>query len=222
MKNELIIMNISVLVHRTIVEELIKGESYMKRIEEYYANTEVNIPHKNIKKFLEIGLNPGNAIELGCGAGRDTINLIRNKWNVLAIDREDVKDRIIKRLKQEELKYFNFKKLNFEDVILEKNNLVVANFSIPFCIKSKFNELWDKINSSILPNGYFVGNFFGIRDEWRNTKENMVFLDRQQVMALFEEFDNISFEETEKDMETGLGRVKHWHIFDVIAKKKEE
>ena len=28
-------MNISVLVHRTIVEELIKGESYMKRIEEY-------------------------------------------------------------------------------------------------------------------------------------------------------------------------------------------
>ena len=50
----------------------------------------------------------------------------------------------------------------------------------------------------------------------------MVFLDRQQVMALFEEFDIISFEETEKDMETGLGRVKHWHIFDVIAKKKEE
>ena len=47
--------------------------------------------------------------------------------------------RIIKRLKQEELKYFNFKKLNFEDVILEKNNLVVANFSIPFCIKNKFN-----------------------------------------------------------------------------------
>lgn len=44
-------MNISVLVHRTIVEELIKGESYMKRIEEYYANTEVNIPHKNIKNF---------------------------------------------------------------------------------------------------------------------------------------------------------------------------
>ena len=194
----------------------------MKKNEEYYDNTEVDIPHKNIKKFLEMGLNPGNAIELGCGAGRDTINLIRNKWNVLAIDREDVKDRIMKRLKQEELKYFDFKKQNFEDIILEKNNLVVANFSIPFCSKSNFNELWNKINSSILPNGYFVGNFFGIRDEWRNAKENMVFLDRQQVMDLFKKFDIINFEETEKDMRTGLGRMKHWHIFDVIAKKKEE
>lgn len=48
----------------------------------------------------------------------------------------------------------------------------------------------------------------------------MIFLDKQQVLDLFEEFEIISFKEIEKDGTTGLGQQKHWHIFDVIAKKK--
>ena len=60
----------------------------MNEIYKYYKNTKNALPHENIKKFLEIDILPGNAIELGCGAGRDTICLIKNGWNVLAIDRE--------------------------------------------------------------------------------------------------------------------------------------
>ena len=38
-------------------------------------------------------------------------------------------------------------------------------------------------------------------------------------MKLFEDFEIIRFKEIEKDDLTGLGKMKHWHIFDVIAKK---
>lgn len=48
----------------------------------------------------------------------------------------------------------------------------------------------------------------------------MVFLDKKQVLELFNEFEIINFKEIEKDGITGLGQQKHWHIFDVIAKKK--
>ena len=192
----------------------------MRNIEKYYDNTEIELPHKNVKEFIEMGKNVGKAVELGCGAGRDTIFLIKNEWNVLAIDREDVEDRIRKRLTKDEEKQFRFQRQNFEDIVLEENNLIVANFSITFCNKNKFNELWRKINSSILPNGYFVGNFFGIKDEWKDIKEDMVFLDKQQVLDLFKDFDIITFKETEKEAMTGLGKMKHWHIYDVIAKKK--
>ena len=67
--------------------------------------------------------------------------------------------------------------------------------------------------------GYFVGNLFGVNDEWKETKQDMVFLDKQQVLDLFKEFEIIEFKEIEKDAMTGLGKMKHWHIFDVIARK---
>ena len=47
----------------------------------------------------------------------------------------------------------------------------------------------------------------------------MVFLDEKQVLDLFKEFEIINFKEIEKDGKTVLGQQKHWHIFDVIARK---
>ena len=191
-----------------------------KSIEKYYDNTTDAMPNYTVKKFIKLNVEPGNAVELGCGAGRDTVCLIKNGWNVLAIDRENVESRIAAKLSEEELKQFKFLKQKFEYIELEKNNLVVANFSLPFCNKNNFKELWNKINNSILKDGYFVGNFFGINDEWKSTKEEMTFLTKEQVIELFKDFEIIEFKEVEKDGTTGLGKMKHWHIFNVIAKKK--
>ncbi|MEE0127658.1 MAG: hypothetical protein UE116_05100 [Clostridia bacterium] len=49
----------------------------------------------------------------------------------------------------------------------------------------------------------------------------MVFLSKEQVLKLFENsFRIIEFNEVEKDGKTGVGKMKHWHIYNVIAKKK--
>lgn len=191
-----------------------------KNIEKYYDNTENEMPNYTVKKFIELNVEPGNAVELGCGAGRDTVYLIRNGWNVLAIDREDVETRIVSKLLVEELEQFEFFKQRFEDIELENSNLVVANFSLPFCNKNDFKKLWAKINHSVLKDGYFVGNFLGDKDEWKIAKEKMTFLTKDQVMELFRDFEIVEFKEVEKDGLTGLGKMKHWHIFNVIAKKK--
>ena len=75
----------------------------MINIEKYYDNTKSNIPNNNVKYFVEnIQSNAQNAIELGCGAGNDTVYLIKNNWDVLAIDREDVEERIASRLTEKE------------------------------------------------------------------------------------------------------------------------
>lgn len=193
----------------------------MRNIEKYYNNTESEKPRNNVQYFIDkVRCKPGKAIELGCGAGNDTIYLIKNNWNVLAIDRESVEERIVKRLNNEEVERFRFKKQDFEILELERNNLIIANFCLPFCNKDKFEELWDKIKMSILDKGYFVGNFFGLNDSWNGVKTEMVFLSIEQVMELFKDFEIILFKEIEKDGLTGLGKMKHWHIFDVIAKRK--
>lgn len=138
----------------------------------------------------------------------------------LQIDREDVEARISKRLNTEELKNFRFQKQKFENIKLEKSNLIVANYSLPFCQKDKFKELWNKIKTSISNKGYFIGNFFGVKDEWNAGNFQIIFFTKEQVLELFTDFEIICFKEIEKDMLTGLGKMKHLHIFNVIAKKK--
>ncbi len=193
----------------------------MNKTQKYYDNTTFDYPRKNVKFFIEnIKVEPGKAIELGCGAGSDTRYLIKKGWNVLAIDREDVEARISKRLNTEELKNFRFQKQKFENIKLEKSNLIVANYSLPFCQKDKFKELWNKIKTSISNKGYFIGNFFGVKDEWNAGNFQIIFFTKEQVLELFTDFEIICFKEIEKDMLTGLGKMKHCHIFNVIAKKK--
>lgn len=122
----------------------------MGNIQKYYENTENALPHPSVQKVINMNKNPKYAIDLGCGAGRDTIYLIKNGWKVLSIDKENTRKIISAKLDNEELKKFNFKCQDFENIELEKNNLLVANFSIPFCNKDYFNEFWKKISNSIL------------------------------------------------------------------------
>lgn len=192
----------------------------MRNIEKYYQNTKNLLPHKNIKKFIKIEKKVGRAIELGCGAGRDTIFLIKNNWNVLSIDKEDTKKIIIEKLNEEEKKRFRFLNENFENIELENNDLVVANFSLPFCDRNYFNEFWNKIIDSISEGGYFVGNFFGLNDSWAKTKDKMIFLSKEQVLELLTQFEILEFEENERNGKTALGKLKHWHTYEIIAKKK--
>ena len=191
-----------------------------ERIQKYYKNTEGKEPHENLQRFLNMKINPGKAIDIGCGAGRDTIALIKNGWTVTAIDGRNTEQMISKSLTEDELKRFNFERQEFENLKLEKSNLVVANFSLPFCNKNYFNEAWNRIKNSILQDGYFVGNFFGKRDEWKKTKPNLIYFSKDEVLNLFNDFDIISFEEIERDGITGEGKQKYWHLFNVMAKKK--
>ena len=46
----------------------------------------------------------------------------------------------------------------------------------------------------------------------------MTFFSKNQVCELFKNFDILNFKEVEVDKRTGLGELKHWHIFHVIAK----
>lgn len=68
--------------------------------------------------------------------------------------------------------------------------------------------------------GYFIGNFFGLNDTWATLNDKMVFLSKKQILELFNDFDIIKYEENEWDGKTGLGKTKHWHTHEIIARKK--
>lgn len=193
----------------------------MNNWDSYHKITSNKPPSNNVVTFIKKYNNLiGDAIDLGCGAGADTIYLIEHNWNVLAIDSTDVENLIRNKLNFEKQNKFMFQLQRFEELKLPKCDLIISNNALPFCNKKYFFNMWKEIYNSINLNGFFVGNFFGIKDEWNIESDKMTFLSMDNIIELFKNFDILELDEFEKDKPTALGKLKHWHIFNIIAKKR--
>ena len=54
----------------------------------YYKAVANRLPRKTLLSALASFPQTGVAINLGCGDRRDTVEILRQKWRILAIDKE--------------------------------------------------------------------------------------------------------------------------------------
>lgn len=159
------------------------------------------------------------AVDLGCGAGRDTIELLRHGWSVLAIDAEPA---AIEELEgREDLppgSCLKTRVARFEDTDWPECDLVNASFALPLCPPERFPALWRRIVASLRPGGRFCGQLYGERDGWAGDP-GMTHLGRAAAEALFARLELEHFHEEEEDSITPRGKPKHWHIFHAVARK---
>jgi tellurite methyltransferase len=162
---------------------------------------------------------PRLAVDLGCGTGRDTAELLRRGWDAFAIDAET---EAIERLRVRPEAAAAGARLRtevaaFEDARWPAAHLVNASFSLPFCAPDAFARVWTRIERSLLPGGRFCGQLFGDRDEW--ARDGLTVQTRAEAEALFAGFDLDRFDEVEEDGATAVGAAKHWHVFHVVARR---
>ena len=123
------------------------------------------------------------AIDLGCGAGRDTAELLRRGWRVLAIDAEDEAiERLMERddLGPEGMGRLETQVARFQDAALPRASLVNSSFALPFCPPAHFGVVWERIVASLESGGRFSGQLFGDRDSWA-TRPEMSFQTREEI-----------------------------------------
>ncbi len=163
------------------------------------------------------------AIDLGCGQGRDTIELLARGWRVLAIDgHPEGLRRLLAQPALVATPRLTMRLATFEDPgDLPAAQLVNASFSLPFCPPSRFDELWAQVRAAMLPGGRFCGQFFGERDSWAKLPDRS-HQTRAEVMALLDGLEIEHFEEDEKEAADAEGREKHWHVFHVVARRPRE
>lgn len=161
----------------------------------------------------------GDAVDLGCGDGRDTVELLRRNWRVLAIDGEP---EAIFRLRQRSdvnRTYLEVRVQTFEALTLPPSvDLINASFCLPFCPPEHFVELWEEIVNALRTGGRFCGHLFGDRDSWA-TYGDICTHTREQVEALLSPFTIELLDEEEHPGKTALGEEKHWHLFNIVARK---
>lgn len=168
--------------------------------EDYYREIEGRSPRQLFLDALELADGPGVAVDLGCGDGTETLALLAGGWTVVAVD-------------------------SAPEGIARLRASVPASAAgrlttLPFCHPSDFGEAWRRSAGAVRLGGVFAAHFFGPRDTWAGTSE-MTFHTRDEVEALFHGLEIERLDEQEVDGQAFSGP-KHWHVFHVIARRKEQ
>jgi SAM-dependent methyltransferase len=158
------------------------------------------------------------AVDLGCGDGKETLELLALGWTVLATDRapEGI-ERLLESVPPEACERLTTRIAAFTDVDFPAADLVFAAVSLPFCGPADFKRVWENIVTALRPGGFFVGHMFGPHDTWAGTPD-MNFHPRTEVEQLLTGFEIISLREQDEDG-AAVGGPKHWHLFHVIARR---
>ncbi len=159
----------------------------------------------------------GRALDLGAGAGRDTRYLLEQGFQVTAVDGDPHAVAMLRSLQEQNLRVTQ---ASFEEFVFETYDLINAQFALPFVSPRLFNEVFARVERALKPGGVFVGQFFGIHDQWNAPEHEMTFLTREQAEAVLQNLDIIELNEEEVDGHVADGSPKHWHTFHIIARKK--
>ncbi|WP_119168061.1 class I SAM-dependent methyltransferase [Algihabitans albus] len=193
----------------------------------FYQATDGGLPRRTLLKALDLLESKGSvgfAVDLGCGAGRDTFELLRRGWGVLAIDGESEALQRLKdsgdRPRQTRLEV-RLARFEDPDFALPTCDLVNASFSTPFCARPAFDRLWHQIWTSLRPGGCFAGQLLGQRDSWAG-QAGITAFDQTELRDLCIGKQVVSCEEVEEDSTTVRGTPKHWHFYHLVLRKPQE
>jgi tellurite methyltransferase len=174
-----------------------------------------------LRRFEEDEPRERVAVDLGCGTGRDTVELLRRGWSVLALDATDEAiERLLARddLSSEDRRRLQTRVARFERADWPAADLVNSSFALPFCRPGDFPAVWERIERSLRAGGRFSGQLFGDRDGWSG-EGDMTFHSRSELETLLSRFEVELLDEIEEDGETAVGDAKHWHLYHVVARR---
>ncbi|BEL10136.1 class I SAM-dependent methyltransferase [Actinoplanes sichuanensis] len=195
------------------------------RTDEHWANYNSRQAARPIRESCQRVLalaGPGagrTAVDLGCGAGRETRAFLDAGWRVLALDGEPGTEARLLRTIGGRHAALTIKTSRFQDLYdLPPADLVHAGYSLPFQTRAEFDRVWTLIRSVLRPGGRVAVDLFGDRDSWAGDP-NLTFLTEPEVRALF---DGLTIERWEVEDEPGraFSGPKHWHVFHVVAQRR--
>lgn len=178
----------------------------------YQELTKNDPPSPLLVEALEYVSKPGVALDFGSGGLKDSRYLAEKGFSVFALDKEfpDIPNDLgIIRAEGA------FEEAGFGEASAV---LINAQFSLPFIEHKEFQRIFNDLYESLQPGGIFVGNLFGIHDDWAK-EGKLVFHSKEEVLRLLKSYQITLFREEEYDKKPAIGGMKHWHVFSFIAKK---
>lgn len=167
------------------------------------------------------GDGPRQAVDLGAGAGTETLALLRAGWAVHAVD---VTAASIARVRSRAERagvaaHLTTATARFDRVgRLPPATLVHSSFSLPYCAPDVFPAAWETATTAVVPGGWLAVNLFGDRDDFADNP-TVTTLPEERIRGMLDGFDLHSWEVEDEDGVTASGEAKHWHVVSVVARR---
>ena len=159
------------------------------------------------------------ALDLGCGIGRDSLEILRRGHRLLAVDREpEALARLRARVPPEDRARLRTEVADLERWEVPAADLVNASFVLHALAREGFDRLWRGIAARLRPGGRIAGHLLGPEDSWVKRGRSWG-VDRAQLDRLLAGFLVEKLEEEEDDSVTPRGEAKHWHIWHIVARR---
>jgi tellurite methyltransferase len=182
----------------------------------FYTLTQGSPPWPLLMRASSLTPGKGQALDLGAGAGRDTRYLLEQGFEVTAVDSDPRSVALLSALPQTHL---HVVQSSFEEFVFANYDLISAQFALPFIPRNRFAEVFMRLKTALSPSGVFVGQFFGVNDQWNTPDSNMTFLVRAEALDLIRDLETIEFTEEDADGHVADGSPKHWHVFHILSRR---
>jgi SAM-dependent methyltransferase len=186
---------------------------------QYYEYTRNLPPYSFLVEAQKYVKAKGRAIDIGGGALRDCVYLLKQGFEVTVIDNSPL-------LAQEATSLANNKLHpvieSFEDFQFPENeyDLASAMFSLNFCSPNNFDMVFEKIKNSLKKDGIFCCQLFGNRDKSAgNSGLDKTYPSREMVEKLLQDLEILDFVEKENDDKDADHEVRSGHVFQFVARK---
>jgi SAM-dependent methyltransferase len=190
----------------------------------YYAVTLERPAWLTVRRAIELfgadGVGPPRfAVDLGCGAGRDTRELLGAGWRVLAIDREPGAIEALEAATAPHLRArLESRVADLADAAVPACDLVNASLSLPFLAPKAFDRTWRRITDALPVGGRFAAMLFGDHDGSADDPD-MTCLPPDDVRSRLAAFEIEHWTDREEDTTTALGDPHHFHLVEVVARR---
>jgi len=189
----------------------------------YYAVTAERPAWPTVTRAIELfaadQARPRFAIDLGCGAGRDTQALLNAGWRVLAIDREPAAIRVLESATPAHLRHvLETRVADLATVDLPSCDLVNASLSLPFLSADAYWGTWQRVRSALPVGGRIAAMLFGDRDG-SSSDPSMTCPLPEEIRGSLDAFDIEHWSDREEDTHTALGEPHHFHLVEFVARR---
>jgi len=187
---------------------------------DYYSATQGKPPREPLVRAVALLGRPGDALDLGCGAGNDTRYLLEQGFRVTAVDADP--DSLAARPPSNR-KYLRAIQSRFGDFSFDPSgyDLISAQFALPFSTPEEFPVIFTRLMNALRPGGVMTCDLFGDRDGWNVSGMSMTFHTREEAARQFEGLDLLEFNEIEEERPLATGEMKQWHRFQIIARRPD-
>lgn len=189
----------------------------------YYDVAGLRSPRPTLLRALDglaqDGVTRGHAVDLGCGIGRDTLELLRRGWQVTAVDSEpEALTRLATEASIRGLPAPELVGSAFEVAALPRCHLINASFALFFCPPSAFPGFWRRIRQALLPKGRFAGQLLGPEDSWAK-RPGVTVHDTPALAALLAGHAVEWLEHERSDTVTPRGEAKRWDLWHLVLRR---